>query len=129
MCPSAPLSFRSKGRENVGMKVGTKSPVAPPRCSQAYHAVAALIGMAATDEANPMRGAESVREATSHRSHLSGLLLLSEVAEAARVSVWTVRAEIGRGHLRATRIGRLLHVTYQDCDAWIASRAERHVAR
>jgi excisionase family DNA binding protein len=71
----------------------------------------------------------SVREATSHRSHLSGLLLVSEVADAAQVSVWTIRREIRDGHLRATRIRRLLRVTYQDYDAWVASRAERRVVR
>ena len=57
------------------------------------------------------------------------LYLLSEVAEAARVSVWTIRAEIRRGHLRSTRIGRLHRVTPEDYDRWIASRAERRVAR
>ena len=46
------------------------------------------------------------QDQATHRSELPRLL--SQVAEASQVSVWSVRAEIRRGHLRTTRIGRLL---------------------
>lgn len=51
---------------------------------------------------------------------LPRLMRLREVAERAQVSLWTVRAEIKRGNLIASRIGRILRVTPDDYRMWIA---------
>lgn len=54
---------------------------------------------------------------------LPRFLLVSEAAEAARCSTWTIRREIAEGRLRARRIGRLLRVLDEDLASWM--RGER----
>lgn len=55
------------------------------------------------------------------RDGLPRLLRLPEVAELAQVSPWLVRAEIRRGNLRASRIGRVVRVTPADYRTWVDS--------
>ena len=50
---------------------------------------------------------------------LPGLYLVSEAAEAARVSEWTIRREIREGRLRARTIGRLVRIVDDDLARWI----------
>ena len=40
----------------------------------------------------------------------------------AQISLWSVRQEISRGHLRASRIGRVVRVTPRDYKAWVDSK-------
>ena len=44
---------------------------------------------------------------------------LPELAEAVPCSVKLLRAEIARGRLRATRVGRLIRVRVGDAEAWL----------
>jgi excisionase family DNA binding protein len=52
-------------------------------------------------------------------TRLPGFYLVSEAAEAARVSEWTIRREIREGRLRARRIGRLCRVVDADLAEWM----------
>jgi hypothetical protein len=47
------------------------------------------------------------------------LMTVSDVAKAAQVSEWTVRAEIKRGNLAAKRIGRLTRITQGSYANWV----------
>jgi excisionase family DNA binding protein len=50
---------------------------------------------------------------------LPGLFLISEAAEEARCSEWTIRKEIKQGNLRARRIGRLIRIVDSDLAEWM----------
>jgi len=50
---------------------------------------------------------------------LPGFYLVSEAAEAARCSPWTIRKEIKGGRLRARRIGRLVRILDSDLARWM----------
>ena len=52
-------------------------------------------------------------------THLPSLYLVSEAAERARVSPWTIRNEIKLGHLRARRIGRCVRILENDLADWM----------
>jgi hypothetical protein len=47
------------------------------------------------------------------------LMTVSDVAKAAQVSEWSVRAEIKRGNLAAKRIGRLTRITPGSYANWV----------
>lgn len=50
---------------------------------------------------------------------LPGFYLVSEAAEQARCSPWTIRKEIKEGRLRARRIGRLVRILDSDLARWM----------
>jgi len=50
---------------------------------------------------------------------LPGFFLVSEAAEKARCSEWTIRREISEGRLRARRIGRLVRILDSDLAGWM----------
>ena len=50
---------------------------------------------------------------------LPGFYLVSEAAEEARCSPWTIRKEIKEGRLRARRIGRLVRILDSDLARWM----------
>ncbi|MGO8870562.1 MAG: helix-turn-helix domain-containing protein [Acidimicrobiales bacterium] len=54
---------------------------------------------------------------------LPGFYLVSEAAEAARVSPWTIRREIREGRLRARSIGRLVRILDEDLAEWMRGEA------
>ncbi|MGH9087148.1 MAG: excisionase family DNA-binding protein, partial [Acidimicrobiales bacterium] len=55
---------------------------------------------------------------------LPRLLLVSEAADAARCSPWTIRREIAQGRLRARRVGRLVRILDEDLAAWMRGQDE-----
>ena len=52
-------------------------------------------------------------------ARLPTFLTVSEVAEQAHLSEWTIRQEITAGHLRARRIGRCLRVLDEEVARWM----------
>ena len=50
---------------------------------------------------------------------LPGFYLVSEAAQKARCSPWTIRKEIKEGRLRARRIGRLVRILDADLAHWM----------
>lgn len=54
---------------------------------------------------------------------LPRFLLVSEAADVARCSQWTIRREIKDGNLRARRIGRLVRILDDDLAAWMQGAA------
>jgi excisionase family DNA binding protein len=53
---------------------------------------------------------------------LHDVLLVSEAAEHAQVSVDTIYREIKAGRLRAARIGRCVRIRKDTYEAWLAER-------
>jgi excisionase family DNA binding protein len=50
---------------------------------------------------------------------LVGVFTVSEAAERAHVSVWTIRREIKLGHLRARHILRCVRILEDELDRWL----------
>jgi len=52
-------------------------------------------------------------------SKVSGVLTVSEAAEKARVSTWSIRKAIADGDLRAKHIGRCVRVLEDELGRWL----------
>ena len=50
---------------------------------------------------------------------LPRVLTVSEAAEIANVSTWTIRNEIAKGRLRARNIGRCTRILEDELDRWL----------
>ena len=50
---------------------------------------------------------------------LPGVYTVSEAAEKAQVSTWTIREQIRLGLLQARRIGRCLRILADELDRWL----------
>jgi excisionase family DNA binding protein len=50
---------------------------------------------------------------------LPGVFTMSQAAEKAQVSAWTIRKEIRDGRLKARRIGSCVRVLQDELDRWL----------
>ncbi len=55
-----------------------------------------------------------------HHLDTSVVLTVSQAAELAQVSTWTIREEIREGHLMARQIRSCIRVTRVEFDRWLA---------
>ena len=53
----------------------------------------------------------------------SVVLTVTQAAEEAQVSPWTIRREINEGRLRAKRIGSCVRITRSAFEAWLDSES------